>query len=988
MSASPFERGLDADEAAAALSAHGFGADRPASGAVVMAVDEPLRIVWANKAATTLFGTADAHKMFDRLFVGRGRDGLGESVARLAEGAPPRLERLRLIRGFRSQTVTVAVSRSSLPDGRSVVVLSGPAPDSDDGEEAPFAVSALRTTSGLVPEPDQAPPALPLDEVAAPEPTLEWVEPPAVVPDPELVERLAALRSARVLWQTDAEHRFVKVTDGIPEMLGLAGDDALLGRPLAEVLRPLAPDDERLVDALRSGASWSGLTVTWPLAAGHAAVVVALGAVPIMQSPLSFGGFRGFGVVDLTRLVVLPAGDTAAPAGPSLAERAATDVDAELAADRAAAREPLTVFRSTDPLTLRPGRRREAALSDAPSAPVAPSEQAVEPPASPVGPSPDRTAVEPAPIAAMVAPPSIPYSSKVVALRPGQPRQPQVEGAATLGPEGQRPEQGGGVDGEESSATPDLSSSERLNFSEIARALQNTPVGRQSEARAAEQRAAAAEDRRLSARDRLSDMATALDVLPLAVAVARADRIAYVNPAFLSLTGYASAEALRQAGDLTSLLGGLAPAHVAEAGDERGFPLIDAGGDVVPIRGRAHAILWDDAPATLLTVRPAEAGPVPPRAGGELHRQDRADDEAASLLAALPDAVAIVDPAGVVLALNPAAERLFGIPMRQAIGQPLGARLAPESQAVAAEAVTAALRSTAGAPVASSVVGRGVGSPVPLDMILGRFGAGRVCATFRPRAERNEPPRGPARPEADGKATNADLLAKISHEVRTPLNAILGFAEVILDERFGPIGNPRYKDYLTDIHDSGTHLLHLVTDLLDLSRMEAGRVDMTPTAIDANRVVGECVGDVQATAHRERVIVRLSLTPRLPAALVDERAFRQVVSNILSNAIKFNEPGGQVIVSTAVNEAGSVAVRIRDTGIGMSETEIATAMEPFRPIDTGKPGGGNGLGLPLTRALVEANRATMSIKSRKDEGTLVEIAFRASPAPALRVPAE
>ena len=204
---------------------------------------------------------------------------------------------------------------------------------------------------------------------------------------------------------------------------------------------------------------------------------------------------------------------------------------------------------------------------------------------------------------------------------------------------------------------------------------------------------------------------------------------------------------------------------------------------------------------------------------------------------------------------------------------------------------------------------------------------------------------------------------------------------MILDERFGPIGNDRYKTYLADIHQSGTHVLNLLSDLLDLSKTQAGRMPMHPAAIDVNRVIGECVTTLQTIAHRERVIVRLSLLPQLAEALVDERAFRQIMGSILSNAIAFNEPGGQVIVSTAMTEGDAVAVRVRDTGIGMSDADIAMALEPFRQIKTTKAGSGvgSGLGLPLARALVEANGATMSIKSQKDEGTLVEIVLPASP---------
>jgi signal transduction histidine kinase len=132
---------------------------------------------------------------------------------------------------------------------------------------------------------------------------------------------------------------------------------------------------------------------------------------------------------------------------------------------------------------------------------------------------------------------------------------------------------------------------------------------------------------------------------------------------------------------------------------------------------------------------------------------------------------------------------------------------------------------------------------------------------------------------------------------------------------------------------------------------------------------------MQPQANRERVVMRLSLAPNLPNIVADERSLRQIVLNLLSNAVKFNDAGGQVIVSTALTDAGHAVVRIKDTGVGMSDSELETALEPFRQVATSRKIEGTGLGLPLTKALVEANRASFTIKSRKGEGTLVEVVF-------------
>ena len=226
-------------------------------------------------------------------------------------------------------------------------------------------------------------------------------------------------------------------------------------------------------------------------------------------------------------------------------------------------------------------------------------------------------------------------------------------------------------------------------------------------------------------------------------------------------------------------------------------------------------------------------------------------------------------------------------------------------------------------------------------------------------------------------AAKAEFVAKISHEIRTPLNAITGFAEVIMGERLGPIGNERYREYLKDMHAAGLHVVSLLNDLLDLSKIETGQLDLSFANVSLNELTQQCVGIMQPQASRARIIIRTSLTPGLPQVVADERSLRQIVLNLLSNSIKFTGPGGQVIVSTAFADSGEAILRVRDTGVGMSEKDVEAALEPFRQAATsGSWGsGGTGLGLPLTKALAEANRAHFSIKSAPNAGTLIEVAF-------------
>jgi len=282
------------------------------------------------------------------------------------------------------------------------------------------------------------------------------------------------------------------------------------------------------------------------------------------------------------------------------------------------------------------------------------------------------------------------------------------------------------------------------------------------------------------------------------------------------------------------------------------------------------------------------------------------------------------------------------------------------------------------------------GGLIPLFMTVGRVGddPSKFCAVLRDITQwkRAEEELTEAKRLAErANLAKSDFLAKISHEIRTPLNAIIGFSEVMMEERFGQVENQRYRDYLRDIHASGEHLVSLINDLLDLSKIEAGKLDLAFTSVSLNEVVQQCMGIMQPQANRERIVVRSSLATELPPVVADARSIRQIVLNLVSNSIKFTQPGGQVILSTTLTEEGEVVLRVRDTGVGMSESDVMVAMEPFRQITTSARAGsgGTGLGLPLTKALAEANRAAFNIRSAVDVGTIVEIIF-----PSTRVLAE
>jgi signal transduction histidine kinase len=244
-----------------------------------------------------------------------------------------------------------------------------------------------------------------------------------------------------------------------------------------------------------------------------------------------------------------------------------------------------------------------------------------------------------------------------------------------------------------------------------------------------------------------------------------------------------------------------------------------------------------------------------------------------------------------------------------------------------------------------------------------------------------ETPPSPALPAAEDTETAAvarrlDFLAKVSHEVRTPLNSILGFTELMLEERLGAIGNARYKGYVEDIHQSGLYALSLLNDLLDISKIDAGKFDLDFTAVELPELVETCVNSLQPLARRERILLRMSVAFNLPAVIADRRRLKQILLNLLSNAIKFTNAGGQVIVSARLIDGGDLRLRVHDNGVGMSEDELAAAMQPFQQLGSGpRSRVGTGLGLPVTKALVEANRARLLIISERGTGTSADVIF-------------
>jgi signal transduction histidine kinase len=223
----------------------------------------------------------------------------------------------------------------------------------------------------------------------------------------------------------------------------------------------------------------------------------------------------------------------------------------------------------------------------------------------------------------------------------------------------------------------------------------------------------------------------------------------------------------------------------------------------------------------------------------------------------------------------------------------------------------------------------------------------------------------------------SEFLANMSHELRTPLNAIIGFSELMKSEVFGPVGDERYKAYSNDICDSGIHLLQIINDILDLSKIEAARFELHDEALHVPDTVRSAVRIINQRAADAGVEVIAEIEPGLPALLADERCVKQILLNLLSNAVKFTLSGGTITVRGRISEDGDMHIAVADTGIGIAERDLPKALASFSQVDSAftRKYQGTGLGLPLTKKLTELHGGALKIESRVNVGTTVTAVF-------------
>jgi PAS domain S-box-containing protein len=459
-----------------------------------------------------------------------------------------------------------------------------------------------------------------------------------------------------------------------------------------------------------------------------------------------------------------------------------------------------------------------------------------------------------------------------------------------------------------------------------------------------------------------------LDRVPVGILIYRLNELVYANRLFLRWTGYASVSELARAGGIVSLLIGS-----VEPG-EAPFTITSSQGESVPVAGRLFSVPWEGDKAFALITTPAASAPAEPPAESTALADAQAEiAELRAIADMVDDAIVVLDGELRITSANRRAAALFG--PDTLVGAPFASLFAPASRDSALAHIVKLNDGGAGDVVEVSGRARN-GTEIALAMTVGRLGTDRLGVILRDLSlsREHESEVVAARLKAERQSTaKSEFLAKVSHEIRNPLNAIIGFSELMMEERFGAIGNDRYRQYLKDIHSSGGHIMSLVNDLLDLSKIESGRLELALAGVALNELIEQCVALMQPQANREGIILRTSLSPRLPDVMADARSLRQIVLNLVASSIKLTGSGGQVIVSTARAEGGALILRVRDTGAGMSAQELADALEPLQQVSSRS--GGSGMGLPLAKALAEANGASLRIESNRGSGTLIEVTF-------------
>ncbi len=367
-----------------------------------------------------------------------------------------------------------------------------------------------------------------------------------------------------------------------------------------------------------------------------------------------------------------------------------------------------------------------------------------------------------------------------------------------------------------------------------------------------------------------------------------------------------------------------------------------------------------------------------------------------TMMQSVPDGILSTDENGVIQSVNPAAAEVFGYQPSELVGCGVGILL-PDAVILAFSRST---NQNGRAWGLDKLVGRGAremrgrrkdGSSFPMELSVTEmriaeelFFVGVVRDVSASKKSKEHLHEALEAAETANK-TKSLFLANMSHELRTPLNAIIGFSEIMKDQMFGPIENERYLDYMGSIHDSSRHLLSVINDILDISRIESGELELDEEWLDIeeelawaqDRAAPEKSGPKSTAAHAS---IFMHTSDNLPELLADQRSFRQIMINLLSNAIKFTPVEGRIDLSAAVDEFSGLSICVKDTGVGIPAGKIANMTQPFTQSDNSlaRRFEGTGLGLAITKSLVEAHGGRLEITSVEGRGTTVTVRMPAA----------
>jgi two-component system, cell cycle sensor histidine kinase DivJ len=333
--------------------------------------------------------------------------------------------------------------------------------------------------------------------------------------------------------------------------------------------------------------------------------------------------------------------------------------------------------------------------------------------------------------------------------------------------------------------------------------------------------------------------------------------------------------------------------------------------------------------------------------------------------------------------ISPAVRRLYGYEPEEAMAMSAEEIIHPDDMAGVQEALSR-LQQGEVAPVTYRGR-RNDGTYIWVEASLKRSlnpetGVTEVVAVVRDVGERiryqEELQRAKEQADAANRA-KSEFLGMMSHELRTPLNAVIGFTELMKEEVMGPIGNPHYRSYIADIHFSSTHLLNLINDILDVTKAEAGKLELQEDAFDLRQVIEAVVSVSRPPIDQAGLTVAIDLAADLPLLRADERKVRQVFFNLIGNAVKFTPAGGRIDVTGRFDERSGIALTVKDSGIGIAPENLARVIEPF--VQIGRPLSrhhtGTGLGLPTAKRIMELHQGRLSLQSALGIGTEATVTF-------------